>query len=103
MIMGLRVQYSKEYKKQAVELVLKNGRRISQTARELGISHYTLKDWVKRHDWAEEETPVPLTGLTPKEECRLLRKRVAYLEEELDVTKKLQAFLARQPKRNIVS
>lgn len=99
----MRVQYSKEYKKKAVELVLKNGRRIRQTARELGISHHTLKDWVKFHDWEEEEAPVPKAGLTAAEECRLLRKRVAYLEEELELTKKFQAFLAKQPKRSIVS
>jgi len=96
-------KYSKEYKKEAIALVLKNGRRIRQTACELGINHDTLKGWVKQHDRAEEEMPVPSSGLTLKEECRLLRKRVAYLEEEVELAKKYQAFLAKQPKQNIVS
>jgi transposase-like protein len=94
--------YSEEYKKKALELVLNNNRRIRMTARQLGISANTLKCWVKQYDWDVLDGPVP-SGLTPDEECLLLRKKVARLEEDNEILKKFRAFLEKQPKSGTAS
>jgi transposase len=95
-------KFSDDYKREVVALVLTNGRRIRQTAVELGISYNTLKCWVKRHDREVEDDLLP-AGLSVEEECRLLRKKVANLEEENEILKKFRAFLAEQPKNDIAS
>jgi transposase len=38
-------KYTKEYKAEAVELVVSSGRPATQIARELGINESTLGDW----------------------------------------------------------
>ena len=49
---GVRVgrpsKYSPEFRRDAVALVHATGRPINQVARELGLSHETLRNWVKR-------------------------------------------------------
>lgn len=93
-------KYSDDFKREAVDRVLKNGRRIKQTAFELGVKYYTLKEWVAKHDFEAERGPVP-AGLTPEEECAFLRKQVALLKEDNDILKNFQAFLRQQPKNDI--
>lgn len=46
--MGRPSKYSPEFKRDAVALVHSTGRPINQVARELGLSHETLRNWVKR-------------------------------------------------------
>jgi transposase len=94
--------FSSEYKRDAIALVLSSGRHIRQTAHDLGISVNTLKGWVKQHDRDAESGPLPV-GLSAEEECRLLRKRVASLEEDNEILKKFQAFLSSQPKNDTAS
>jgi transposase len=59
--------FTKEFKRDAVELVRSTGRPIAAIARELGIYDSTLGNWVRqdRIDRGERE------GLTTKERARL--------------------------------
>jgi len=42
--------YSKEFKREAVELLGTSGRSVSQLAKELGVSEGSLRDWGAQRD-----------------------------------------------------
>ncbi|MFG1802165.1 transposase [Micromonospora carbonacea] len=44
--LGRPSKYTEEFRRDAVDLVHSSGRPISQVARELGMSHETLRNWV---------------------------------------------------------
>jgi transposase len=88
--MAKRRSYTKEFKEQAVQLVLQSGRSAHQIARELGLSQTVLSDWVR-----QVKTGV---GETPTEELRRLREEVARLRMERDFLKKAAAFFAKESK-----
>jgi transposase len=45
---GRPSKYSPEFKRDAVALVRTTGRPVNRVARELAISHETLRNWVKQ-------------------------------------------------------
>ena len=42
--------YSKEFKREAVQLLRSSGRPIAQLAKELGVSPQSLRNWVSQRD-----------------------------------------------------
>jgi transposase len=82
--------FTKEFKRDAVELVHSTGRPIAAVARELGIYDSTLGNWVRqdRIDRGEQE------GLTTEEQARLreLERENARLRMERDLLKRTVAF-----------
>ena len=51
--MGRPSKYTEEFRRDAVDLVRSSQRPINQVARELGMSHETLRNWVRA---AERQT-----------------------------------------------
>ncbi|WP_369523401.1 transposase [Micromonospora haikouensis] len=45
--LGRPSKYTEEFRRDAVDLVHSSGRPINQVARELGMSHETLRNWVR--------------------------------------------------------
>ncbi|WP_257141452.1 transposase [Bacillus toyonensis] len=45
----MKKQYDKAFKKQCVELVIKEGRTISSIQREFELEHGTLNSWIKKY------------------------------------------------------
>jgi transposase len=86
--------FTKEFKRDAVELVRTTGRPIAAVARELGISDSTLGNWVRqdRIDCGEAE------GLTSEERVRLrqLEADNARLRMERDLLKRTVAFWVKE-------
>ena len=78
-----RRQFTKEFKIEAVRLILEEGRRISEVARELGISEALLGRWKKKYEEGKIE-PFPGKGrLSPEdEELRQLRRENKRLRME---------------------
>jgi transposase len=90
-----RRRFDPEFRAGAVHIVTETGKPVAQVARELGISAYTLHNWVKadRQQAAEPEAG-PLDGSEREELARLRADRVqwekdrAELEMERDVLKR---------------
>jgi len=89
-----RRRFSKEFKREAVNLLRDSDKNITQIAKELGVSPSVLRTWV---DMVEGEEK---TGLTPSEleELKQLRKDKARLEMEVEILGKATAFFASRSK-----
>ena len=87
-------RFTREFKRQAVQLLRDSGKSATQIAKELGVSATALLSWQKKLV-ADEKT-----GLTPDEleELAQLRKDKARLEMEVEILKKATAFFARESK-----
>ena len=89
-----RRSFPKEFKADAVALVLDEGRSIASVARALGIGESNLGNWVRqaRVDRGERE------GLTTTERAELarLRRENAQLRMERDLLKRATAFWVKE-------
>jgi len=94
-----RKSYTKEFKLEAAKLVIEQGLKIAQVARDLGVSDYLVSKWVRqvRGDGAEA---FPGKGrLHPHdEELKKLQKELHRTRMERDILKKAIAYFAEQPK-----
>ena len=93
-----RRQYTKEFKIEAVRLIVEEGRPISEVARELGIGENLLHRWKKKYEEGEID-PFPGQGrLSPEdEELRRLRRENERLRMERDILKKAVAIFSEEP------
>ena len=92
-----RRQYTAEFKKEAVELIVRHGYTVSQAARSLGISRNMLDRW--RREYREKESAAfPGTGhqTAELEELKQLREENRRLRLEKEILKKAAAFFARE-------
>jgi transposase len=91
-----RKQFTKEFKAGAVRLVTEQGRTISDAAKSLGISPWTLSRWIKA---AKSEGSEAFRGqgqrTAEQQELYELRQRVRQLEEERAILKKAAAYFAK--------
>jgi transposase len=95
-VLGRPSKYSPEFKRDAVALALSSGKSINQTARELGMSHETLRNWVKQARIDQGQgAPGELTS-AEREELRQLRREVADLHAERDILRRAAAWFARE-------
>ncbi len=95
-----RKNYSREYKREAVQLVTARGVSISQAARDLDLHVTVLRRWV--HEFGSSGSDAfPGKGLMKPEdeEVRNLRREVAKLKAERDILKK--AAVGSTGQRNI--
>ena len=93
-----RRQYTKEFKIEAVRLIVEEGRPISEVARELGIGENLLHRWKKKYEEGEID-PFPGKGrLSPEdEELRRLRRENKRLRMEHEILKKAVAIFSEEP------
>ena len=93
-----RKQYTKEYKVEAVRLIVEEGRSLSEVARELGTAQSLLHRWKKKSEEGEID-PFPGKGrLSPEdEELRQLRRENKRLRMERDILKKAVAIFSEEP------
>jgi transposase len=93
-----RRQYTKEFKVEAVRLVLEEGRPISEVARDLGTAQSLLHRWKKKSEEGKID-PFPGKGrLSPEDdELRQLRRENKRLRMERDILKKAVAIFSEEP------
>jgi transposase len=88
-------KYPEQFRKDAVELVRSSDRPLRQVARELGVNHETLRNWVKIAERAQAK-PSDAASAASDDELRALRKRVAELELEKEILRKAAAYFAKE-------
>ena len=88
-------RYDCEFKENAVALV-ESGRTITEVARDLGVSDWSLNRWVKdARAGRRPNEPKTLAAESPEQrELRRLRQQVAYLERQRDILKKACGILS---------
>lgn len=94
-----RRKYDRQYKMDAVNLVVNGGRSVSEAARELGINPNVLHRW-KRQLTEDGSQAFPGKGkLSPQEEeLRRLRRELEQAKEDRDILKKALAFFSKAGK-----
>ena len=94
-----RKRYSREFKLEAVKLVVEQGLTATQASQDLGINANMLTRWKKQY-LEDSSFAFPGKGkLKPQdEELHRLRRENARLREERDILKKAAAFFAKESK-----
>jgi transposase len=89
-----RRSFSPEFKRDAVAMVVDEGRTIADVARSLGIGETSLGNWVKQERIDRGER----AGLTTSERAELseLRRENARLRMERDLLKRATAFWVKE-------
>jgi transposase-like protein len=91
--------HSKEFRKQAVELLL-TGRTLRDLAGELGVGVSTLQQWKEQYLAELSNEPADIAQLTPiqiQEELKRLRKENAKLKLHQEILKKAMGILSDLP------
>ena len=91
-----RNQYTREFKLEAISLVVDHKRKIPDVANSLGIGKSTLQKWLTQYrQEINGEAPKVGNALTDeKRELQELRKQVKRLTMEREILKKASALLA---------
>lgn len=94
-----RRKFDVEFKREAVRLITSGGRKVSEVARDLGISDNLLSRW-KQQLTSDPAHAFPGKGrLKPDdEELRRLKKQLADVTEERDILKKALAIFSKKPR-----
>ena len=92
-----RRRFSREFKVEAVRLVLERGVSAAQAARDLGIHINVLRNWV-REQRADPMHAFPGNGQQKPEDAEIaqLKREVARLKMERDILKKAAAYFAKE-------
>jgi transposase len=94
-----RKKYSKEFKLDAVSLVLDQNYSRAEAARSLGLNSNMLCRWVLEHRADDGQSFRGNGKLTPEqEEIRKLRSQVKNLKMEKEILKKATVFFAKETK-----
>ena len=86
--------YTEEFREEAVRLALEDKQSRVQIARNLGVSVWTLREWVRKHNEKAGESG-PRRTETLEEENRRLRRELDRLKMERDILKKATAYFAK--------
>ena len=92
-----RQHYTKEFKTDAVKLVLEHGYSANEAARRLGINQTNVSRWVR--EYRQDNEPSVEGGATRSElesEVKRLRKENQRLQMEREILKKAAAFFAKE-------
>ena len=95
-------RYDREFKENAVALV-RSGRSVTQVARDLGVSSWSLGRWVRGVNVGTPLTePMSVATESPEQrELRRLRQELDYVSRQRDILKKALAIVSsEQPPAN---
>ena len=104
---GKRRHYDEAFKREAVAL-LASGRKVKQLAAELGISHWTLRDWRERYGAESAVAGLPArsagqTGAGAASPIAMavqladLRRELEATRRQRDILKKALAIVGQEP------
>ena len=95
-----RRKYDNEFKREAVRLVIEEGRKASQVERNLGITPTLVSRWIREMS-EDPEYAFPGKGRlkAPDEGIRKLQRENERLRRERDILKKAVAIFSKDPDR----
>ena len=95
-----RRKYDNEFKREAVRLVVEEGRKASEVERNLGITPTLVSRWIREIS-EDPEYAFPGKGRlkAPDEEIRKLQRENERLRRERDILKKAVAIFSKDPDR----
>ena len=92
-------RFERQYKEEAVHLVLDQGRPVAAVAEELGIHENTLYKWIGQYKKHKEDAFPGSGNLRPEDdEVRRLKKMITDLQEENAILKKATAIFVKHQK-----
>ena len=95
--MNQRQQFTKQFKKDAVKLVLEQGYSANQVAKRLGVSQTSVSRWVREYNKQNEPSvDGSATRSELEAEVKRLRKENQRLQMEREILKKAAAFFANE-------
>lgn len=94
-VAGRRV-YTKEFKEETVQLVLKRGLSVSQVSKDLDIGTETIYRWIRKYK-SDPINSFPGQGNLNPEDAKLrkLERELADVKEERDILKKAISIFSR--------
>jgi transposase len=95
-----RRKYDNEFKREAVRLVVEEGRKASEVERNLGIGRSTVSRWIREFK-GDPEHAFPGKGRlkAPDEKILKLERENERLRRERDILKKAVAIFSIEPDR----
>lgn len=94
-------KYTKEFREEAVRLVVEGGLSIPEAGRRLSLASSTLSNWVRAHKAGKlSEVGGKYKPLGEKEmELARLKRELAEVRMERDILKKAAAYFAKESQR----
>lgn len=97
-----RRSFTTEFKRDAANLVLKDGYSITEACRAMGVGETALRRWVEQLVEEQNGNTPKGKALTPdQQKIQELEKRIKRLELEKDILKKATALLMSDEMRNM--
>jgi len=95
-----RKSYDDEFKREAVRLVIEEGRKASEVERNLGITPNLVSKWIQAMK-VDPEHAFPGKGnlKAPEEEIRSLKRELERVKRERDILKKAITIFSEEPDR----
>jgi transposase len=90
----VRRTFTPEFKRDAVALVTREGKTVSEVARNLGLARSLLQRWIEASRDQHRDGNPRKARATETEELRRLRKQLRDVTEERDILKKALAYFA---------
>ena len=104
---GERRTYSEAFRRETLALYRRGGRTVRELAGDLGMNHWTLRDWVSQDEMKRRK---PQNAAKPQASNETLEEKAARLERELaklerenarlredrEILKKAAAFFAKE-------
>jgi len=87
--------YPKEFKEEAVALVIEQGYSVAEAAESLGVRANQLYDWKAKIEAAKQDGAL---SVDERSELKRLRKENKTLRVEKEILKKASAFFAKEMK-----
>ena len=87
----MSINYSSQFKQDAVKLAVESDHSIAQTAKDLGVNPNTLHTWISKYRQSEVPAKQGTGDKHPYDELKLLRRENIHLKEERDILKKAAA------------
>lgn len=88
--------FTKEFKAEAVRLVLKEGMSVAEVARDLDVARSGLGKWVEQAKVDRGDGADGALTSEEREELRKLRRENRVLKQEREILKKATAFFAKE-------